>query len=85
MVTDVTAGHIDVKTVTILLLKRGCTDFECLAYSAIQFCAVALNISGRIISVVYLHSKMWFTSHTGADYKAPGSLDAHSSFQNLGS
>lgn len=76
---------MDVKTKTILLLRQGCTDLECLVYSAIKFCLVALSISSRIIAVLYLHSKMWFTSHTFAEYKAPGSRDAHSSFQNLGS
>ena len=40
---DITAGHIDVKTVTILLFRQGCTDLERLVYSAIKFCAVALN------------------------------------------
>jgi hypothetical protein len=42
--TDITAGYIDVKAVTILLLRRGCTDLERLAYLAIKFCAVALVV-----------------------------------------
>ena len=76
--TDITAGHIDVNTVTILLLRQRCTGLERLVCSAIKFCAVALNISSRIIAVLYLHSNMWFTSHTCAEYKAPASRDAHS-------
>jgi hypothetical protein len=85
MDTEITAGHIDIKTVTILLLRQGCTNLERLVYYAIKFCAVAFNISSRIIAVLYLHSKTWFISHACVEYKASGSRDAHSLFQNLGS
>jgi len=57
MDTDITAGHTDIKSATILLLRQGCTDLERLVYCAMNFCAVALNISSRIIAVFVLTLK----------------------------